>query len=100
MRVDYKSCRSIAQPNLSSYYKFIEGGCVIQQNFTIHLFFEIDKGRGRTHHCMQISKSKKVEYVGHMEEKLLAICRELNEPRDREQIMRSLLQGKNTWLRT
>jgi len=31
------------QPNLDSYYKFIEGGKVIPQKFSIPLFFEIEK---------------------------------------------------------
>jgi len=52
----------------------------------------------RTHRWMKIFKSKKVEDVGHMEEKLLEMGRELSELRDREHIMRSQLQAENTWL--
>jgi len=48
---------------------------------------------------MKISKSKKVEDVGHMEEKLLDMGRELSELRDREHIMRSQLQAQKTWMR-
>lgn len=40
---------------------------------------------------MQISKSKKVEDVGHMEEKLLEMGREFSDLRDKEHIMRSQL---------
>ena len=48
---------------------------------------------------MKIEKSKKVEDVGHMEEKLLDMGRELSKIRDREQIVRSQLKAENTWLR-
>ena len=33
------------QPNIDSYYKFIEGGRVIPQKFTIPLFIELEKER-------------------------------------------------------
>jgi len=48
---------------------------------------------------MQIAKSKKVEDVGHMEEKILEMSRDFSEMRDREQIMISELQAENTWPR-
>ena len=48
---------------------------------------------------MQISKSKKVEDVGDMEDKLLDMATELSEMRDWEQIMRFQLQAEKTWLR-
>lgn len=48
---------------------------------------------------MKISKSKNVEDVGHMEEKLLDMGRELSEIRDRERVIKSQLKAKNTWLR-
>jgi len=48
---------------------------------------------------MQIAKPKKVEDVGHMEEKLLEMGRKLSKIRDREQIMRSQLEAESTWLR-
>jgi len=35
---------------------------------------------------MQIAKSMKVENVGHMEEKLLKMVRELSKVRDREKL--------------
>jgi len=43
---------------------------VIQQNFSIPLFFELKKERARTHKWMQIAKSEGVEDIGHMERKL------------------------------
>lgn len=48
---------------------------------------------------MKISKSKNVEDVGHMEENILEIGRELSRIRGKEQIMRSQLEVENTWLR-
>ena len=58
------------QPNLDSYYRFIEGGRVIAHKFSIPLLFELEKERARTHRWMQISKSKGVEDIGQMEEKV------------------------------
>jgi len=58
------------QPSLASYYNFLEGGRIIPQKFSIPLFFELEKERIRTHRSMQIAKSKGVEDVGHMENKL------------------------------
>ena len=40
------------QPNLDSYYRFIEGGRVIPQKFSIPLLFELEKERERTHRWM------------------------------------------------
>jgi len=48
---------------------------------------------------MQITKSKGVEDIGHMEEKLKEMGRELSGLRDREAIMRNQLETKNAWLR-
>jgi len=48
---------------------------------------------------MQIDKSKNVEDVGHMEEKLLEMGKELCRIRDGESVMKSQLEDKNTWLR-
>lgn len=45
---------------------------------------------------MQIVKSKKVEDVGLMEEKLLEIGKDMSELRDREHIMRTQLEVENT----
>jgi len=84
---------------LDSYYWFIEGGKVIPQKFSIPLFFELEKERARTHRWMQITKSKGVEDIGHMEEKLKEMGRELSGLRDRETTMRNQLETKNAWLR-
>ena len=48
---------------------------------------------------MQVSKSKGVEDVGHMEEKLQELGRELSSIRDRETMMKYQLEAENTWLR-
>ena len=48
---------------------------------------------------MQISKSKGVEDVGHMEDKLKEMGRELSSIRDKDAMMKSQLQAKNAWLR-
>jgi len=47
---------------------------------------------------MQIPKSKGVEDIEHMEEKLKEMGRELSGLRDREAIMRNQLETKNAWL--
>lgn len=47
----------------------------------------------------EIAKLKKLENVGHMDENLLEMGRELSELRDRESTMRTKLQVENTWLR-
>jgi len=56
------------------------------------LFFELEKERARTHRWMQIAKSKWVEDIGNMEEKLKEMCRELSGLRDREAIIRNQLE--------
>lgn len=48
---------------------------------------------------MQISKSKSVEDLDHMEEKLLEMAIELSRIRDKERVMKSQLEVENTWLR-
>lgn len=48
---------------------------------------------------MQISKLKKVEDMGLMEGKILEMCKEFSELRDKESTMRAQLQAKNRWLR-
>ena len=48
---------------------------------------------------MQIDKSKGVEDVGHMENKLREMGRELSALRDREAITRSHLENENEILR-
>jgi len=87
------------QPNLDSYYRFIEGGRVIPQKVSIPLFFELEKERAITHRWMQITKSKGVDDIGHMEEKLKEMGRELSSLRDREAIMKTQLEAENSWLK-
>ena len=48
---------------------------------------------------MQITKSKRVEDIGHMEEKLKDMGKQLSSLRDREAIMKNQLETKNAWLR-
>jgi len=48
---------------------------------------------------MKIAKSKGVEDIGHMEEKLKEMGRELSRLRDREAIMKNQLETENAWLR-
>lgn len=88
-----------AQPNLESYYKFVEGGRIIPEKFSIPFFFELEKERGRTHRWMQISKSKKVEDMGLMEEKVIEQKKELNNLRLRDLIIREQLQTENIRLK-
>lgn len=45
---------------------------------------------------MQIDKSMNVEDVGHMEEKILEMGRELIRIIDKEQIVKYQLEGENT----
>ena len=77
-----------AQPNLDSYYRFIERGRVSPQIFSIPLFFEIKKERDKTHRWMYITKLKGVQDIGHMEEKLKEMGRKLGSLRDIEAIMK------------
>jgi len=79
---------------LNSYYQFIEGSRVIPQKFAIPLFFKLEKERARTHRWMQITKSKGVEDIRHMEGKLKEIGRDLSGLRDKEPIMRNQLETK------
>ena len=60
---------------------------MIPQKFAIPLFFELDKERAKTHQWMKIIKSKGVEDIGHMEEKLKEMGKELSGLRDREAII-------------
>jgi len=48
---------------------------------------------------MQIAKSKGVEDISHMEEKVKDVGRELSSLRDREAMMKAQLDAENTWLR-
>lgn len=48
---------------------------------------------------MKIAKSKGVEDVGHMKEKLKEMRREMSSIRDIEAMMKSQLEVENAWLR-
>ena len=48
---------------------------------------------------MQIAKSKGVEDVSHMEDKLQEMGRELGSIRDKEAMLKSQLEDENIWLR-
>jgi len=48
---------------------------------------------------MKIAKSKGVEDVGHMEEKLKEMGKELSNIRDKETMMKAQLEAENAWLR-
>jgi len=48
---------------------------------------------------MQITKSKGVEDIGHMEEKLKEMGIELSSLRDREAMVKNQLETENAWLR-
>ena len=56
------------QPNLGSYYNFLEVGKIIPQKFTVPLFLALEEERVRTHTWMKISKSKGVADIGPLEE--------------------------------
>lgn len=55
---------------MASYYNMLEGGKIIPWKFVVPLFFELEKERIRTHTWMKITKSKGVEDIGNMEERL------------------------------
>lgn len=87
------------QPNLGSYYNLLEGGKIIPQKFAVPLFFELEKETVRTHTWMQIEKSKGVEDIGHMENKLREMSRELRMVRHTKSIRRAQLQEENELLK-
>jgi len=87
------------QPNLGSYYNLLEGGKIIPQKFAVPLFFDLDKERVRTHTWMQIAKSKGVEDIGHMENKLRKMGKELSIVRHTESIIRAKLEAENQMLK-
>lgn len=65
------------QPNLGSYYNFLEAGRIIPQKFTVPLFLALEEERVRTHTWMKITKSKGVVDKGPLEEQLKDSRREL-----------------------
>lgn len=72
---------------------------MIPENFSIPLLFELENERKRTHMWMQIAKSRGVEDLDHIEDQLQETGRELSSVREREAIMKTQLEAKNTWLR-
>ena len=66
----------------------MEAGRIILEKFAFTLLFELEKERGKTHRWMQIEKSKKVEDVGLMEDKLEQMGREKADLSLRYSIMR------------
>lgn len=72
---------------------------IVPQKFVVPLFFELEKERVRTHTLMQISKSKGFEDIGHMENKLREMSRELSMVRHTERIRRAQLQEENELLK-
>jgi len=65
----------------------------------VPLFFELEKERVKTHTWMQIEKSKRVEDIWHMENKLREMSRELSMVRHTESIRRAQLQEENELLK-
>lgn len=87
------------QPNLGSYYNLLEGGKIIPQKFAVPLFFKLEKERVRTHTWMQIEKSKGEEDIGHMENKLRDMGKELSMVRHTKGIKRAQLEEENEMLK-
>jgi len=69
----------------------LEDGKIIPQKFVVPLFFELEKERVRTHTWIQIAKSKGVEDIGHMEDKLRELRGELAMVRHIESSKRAQL---------
>ena len=79
------------QPNLGSYYNFLEAGKIIPQKFTVPLFLALEEERVRTHTWMKIAKSKGVADIGPLEEQLKDARRELAMVRHVESSQRAKL---------
>ena len=82
-------------PKLGSNYILLEGGKIIPQNFAVTLFFELEKERVMTHTWMQITKSKGVEDIWKMENKLREMGKEFSMVRHIESIRRAQLEEEN-----
>ena len=87
------------QPSLGSYYNLLEGGKIIPQKFVVPLFFALEQERTRTHTWMKIPKSKGIEDIVHMEEKLEELRGELAMVRHIESCKRAQMQEENELLR-
>jgi hypothetical protein len=77
----------------------LRGGEIFPQKSAVPLFFELEKERIRSHRWMKIAKSKGVEDIGHMENKIREMGRELSDVRNREVIRRTHLETENELLR-
>ena len=97
-REDLELREPCGQPNLHSYYRF-EASRFIPQKISIPLFFKIEEERLRTHRWMQTAKSKREEDIGHMEEKIKEMGRELSSVRDIEAILKTQSESENAWLK-
>ena len=87
------------QPNLGSYYNFLEAGKIIPQKFTVPLFLALEEERVRTHTWMRIAKSKGVADIGPLEERLKETQRELARIRHVESSQQAKLREENELLR-
>jgi len=77
------------QPSFGSYYNLLDGGKIIPQKFATPLFFELEQERISIHTWMKIAKSKGVVDIGHMEEHLKELIRDLAMVRHTESIKRA-----------
>ena len=87
------------QPNLGSYYNFLEARKIIPQKFTVPLFLALEEERVRTHTWMKIAKSKGVANIGPLEEQLKEARSELVMVRHVESSQRVRLQEENELLK-
>ena len=87
------------QPNLSSYYTFLEAGKIIPQKFAMPLFFALEEERIRTHTWMKIAKSKGVADIGPLQEQLKEVRRELAMTNHVANCQRAQLQEENQKLK-
>ena len=78
-------------PNLGSFYTLLEGGKIIPHKFVVPLFFELEREKVKTCTWMQITKSKGLEDIGHMEDKLKELRGELAMVRHIESSKRAQL---------
>ena len=84
---------------MGSYYNLLEGGKIIPQKFVVPLFLKLEKERVRTHTWMQIVKSKGVEDIGHMEDKIKELRGDLAMVRQIESDKRARLHEENELLK-
>lgn len=83
------------QPSLGSYYNLLEARKIIPQKFAVPLLFALEEERVRTHTWMRIAKSKGVADIGHLEEQLKELRKELAMVRHAGSSQRAKLQEEN-----